>query len=157
MPNLLDKIQEAKYQFNKNFDFVNEFILDDCINLIKSYYISLVIYKKHIDEDDVTLIQSVSCCCERVYSENIQELFSKLYNLARENSKGACGIKRFLIQKDEYDKYFNPEDGKISFLGAEITPVLLDLNQYIIAICESKYKYIEPHKLVLLGKVKNAK
>lgn len=154
MPNLLEKLQEAKYQLSKNFDFINEFLLDDCINLIKSYYISLLIYKKNIQEDDIDLIKSITCCCERVYGENIKEIFSKLYNFARENSKGACGIKRFLIQKDEYDKHFNPEDGKISFLGAEITPVLLDLNNYIIAICESKYKYIEPNKLILLGKVK---
>jgi len=151
---ILEKIKKVQSELEKNLDFVEPWLISDCINVIKSYYVNLILHKNKITLDDIDILESVSCCVERLYEEDFYRLLSKMCNLARENSKGACTIKKFLVPQELYNAFFSESDGTIRFLEAVLIPILFDTNNYIIGICDSKFKNIESKYQVLLGKLK---
>lgn len=148
-----EKLSQAEIELKKSLPFINEFILEDCINLIKTYYIMGLSTKNDITLEEALLLKDITCCHTIVYEKNLEDLTSKMHNFHRENSKGASVIKKFFVEKTIYDKFFTKDDGNVYSLGAKIVPTETWLNQFIVGIGDTKFKYIEPRFLITLGRI----
>lgn len=154
-----EKLNLAEGELIKNLPFINEFVIKDCINLIKTYYLSQLVYKNSISLEEFLLIKDINCCQETIYGKNIHEIIGKMYNSARDSSNGACCLKKIFVNREMFEKEFPNEvkDAKeIKFLNAKITLVdsFLFENDLLIGISESKFKYIEPNMLITIGQIK---
>lgn len=150
-----EKLNLAKGELVKNLPFINEFIIQDCINLIKTHYLSQLVYKNDVTLEEFLLIKDLSCCNEIVCGQNIHDVIGKMYNYTRENSNGACCLKKIFVNKNAFLDEFPLVDAKeIKFLNAKITMIDTFLDDMLIGISESKFKYIEPSLLIITGKVK---
>jgi hypothetical protein len=128
---------------------------EDCIDCIRKQYFDCIVLQDSINDKEFGIIWTVAVRQSDIIAGNsFEEIISRMIVFARERSKGACFLVKCLFHNDLYDSLFKDYTGKVSYRGILIEKCdLLKQKEFLIGLCQSKFRACEIENLAVLGKI----
>lgn len=148
--NLLDAQTEFSKKFHGIFDAVD---ISDAVDVLNSKLILKYNNTNTLQEEDINFL--LTHPSETISGSEIEEVIFNMKNHMRENSRGAIILNKIFAPKYLYHHFHSSPHSSVSCLG-----VKLEVNEHsedIIGIGASKFRLIEPNKLILFGCITNSK
>ncbi len=156
---ILNQINDVRSYLKDKLNFLSEESIDSCINTIEHCCISNVIDKEYLNSEDIKLLVELSKDCYNIVKSNdLSSTISKMKNIVRENTNGACGLDRVYISELDFkvikEIYSLDYTKTIKIFGVEILPntELITLAKCsVFGVCWSKFNSASARNLVILG------
>jgi len=134
-------------------DLISGQIAKDCIKLMEMYLILELLQKDTLDKEDLVLINAVTSFKIDTYDSELEPLLSKMHYLCRENSRGGSLMNKFYVSEKLYNNVFPDIKWEITSFGCKIVKSDILQENLVIGIAKSKFKWIEPQNLIIIGKI----